>query len=226
MRGQGERPRRALVIGGLGAIGGAVARRLRDDGWECLSASRSRDADIALDIGDEASIVAASAACPPLDALVVATNLEPSASLAELTGRHATAMFATHVTGPLLFVRSARHLLGKGSSIVFLASPAAYRGSYDPCYAAAKGATIALVRTLAKELAPDVRVNALSPSIVEDSPVALRMTPDFRARHREASLLERTLSMEECADAVRFLVSHPHVTGATLHLNGGEFLGA
>ncbi|GAA4373106.1 SDR family oxidoreductase [Actinomadura verrucosospora] len=219
-------PRRALVIGGLGAIGGAVARRLGGAGWECLVASRSPRADIGLDIEDEASVVAAAAACPPLDALVVATNLEPSASLAELTGRHATAMFATHVTGPLLFIRSARHLLAKGSSIVFLSSPAAYRGSYDPCYAAAKGATIALVRTLAKELAPDVRVNALSPSIVEDSPVARRMTPDFRARHREASLLERTLSMDECADAVVFLVSHPHVTGATLHLNGGEFLGA
>ncbi|MGC4958191.1 SDR family NAD(P)-dependent oxidoreductase [Actinomadura citrea] len=226
MQVQEGRSQRALVIGGLGAIGGAVVRRLRDAGWECLVASRSPSADISLDVGDEASVVAASAASPPLDALVIATNLEPSASLSELTGGHAAAMFATHVTGPLLFIRSARHLLAKGSSIVFLSSPAAYRGSYDPCYAAAKGATIALARTLAKELAPDVRVNVLSPSIVEDSPVARKMTPDFRARHREASLLERTLSMEECAEAVCFLVSHPHVTGATLHLNGGEFLGA
>lgn len=222
---QESEPHRALVIGGLGAIGSAVVRELRDTGWECLVASRSRRADINLDVGDEASVNAASAACPPLNALVIATNMEPSASLSELTGRHATGMFATHVIGPLLFIRSARHLLTKGSSIVFISSPAACRGSYDPCYAAAKGATDALIRTLAKELAPDVRVNALSPSLVEDSPVDQRMTADFRARHREASLLDRTLSMDECATAVSFLISHPHMTGAILHLNGGEFLG-
>lgn len=219
-------PHRALVIGGLGAIGGAVVRRLRSDGWECLAASRSQRADISLDMGDEASVTAASAACPPLNALVIAPNMEPSVSLSDLTGRHATTMFATHVIGPLLFIRSARHLLVKGSSVVFISSAAAYRGSYDPCYAAAKGATAALTRTLAKDLAPDVRVNALSPSLVEGSPVDQRMTADFRARHREASLLDRSLSMDECAAAVTFLISHPHMTGATLHLNGGEFLGA
>ena len=69
-----------------------------------------------------------------------------------------------------------------------------------PFYAAAKtkGAINAMTRSLAKELAPDLRVNAIAPSLVYDSKVYKGMTSDFRTNHLNDTLLKKFLSTNEC----------------------------
>ncbi len=93
-------------------------------------------------------------------------------------------------------------------------------------YAAAKGALQVLTRTLARELAPSVRVNAIMPGVIETRHHEQFSTPERMQQYRQETPLGRNGSPEEVAAAVVFLASDAasFVTGALLDINGGRFL--
>lgn len=93
-------------------------------------------------------------------------------------------------------------------------------------YAAAKGALQVMTRTLARELAPQVRVNAIMPGVIETRHHEVFSTPERMEDYRRQTPLGRNGTAEEVAAAVRFLVSDDasFMTGAIVDLNGGRFL--
>jgi 3-oxoacyl-[acyl-carrier protein] reductase len=94
------------------------------------------------------------------------------------------------------------------------------------CYAAAKGALQVMTRTLAKELAPQVRVNAIMPGVIETHHHEVYSTPERMEEYRRQTSLGRNGTAEEVAEAVLFLASDAasFLTGALLDINGGRFL--
>ena len=93
-------------------------------------------------------------------------------------------------------------------------------------YAASKGALHVLTRTLAKELAPAVRTNAIMPGVIETRHHEVYSTPDKLADYRKQTPLGRNGTAEEVAQAVVFLASDAasFINGAVLDINGGRFL--
>lgn len=93
-------------------------------------------------------------------------------------------------------------------------------------YAAAKGGLQVLTRTLARELAPQVRVNAIMPGVIETRHHETFTSPQRMEEYRRETPLARNGSAEEVAAAVRFLASDAarFMTGALLDINGGRFL--
>jgi 3-oxoacyl-[acyl-carrier protein] reductase len=93
-------------------------------------------------------------------------------------------------------------------------------------YAAAKGALQVLTRTLARELAPQVRVNAVMPGVIETRHHEAFSTPERLEEYRRQTPLGRNGRAEEVAEAVLFLASgaSAFLTGALLDVNGGRFL--
>jgi 3-oxoacyl-[acyl-carrier protein] reductase len=93
-------------------------------------------------------------------------------------------------------------------------------------YAAAKGALQVLTRTLARELAPEVRVNAIMPGVIETRHHEIFSTPERMEEYRRQTPLARNGSADEAAQAVRFLAgdASSFITGALLDINGGRFL--
>jgi 3-oxoacyl-[acyl-carrier protein] reductase len=93
-------------------------------------------------------------------------------------------------------------------------------------YAAAKGALQVLTRTLARELAPVVRVNAVMPGVIATRHHEVFSTPAKMEEYRTQTPLGRNGTAEEVAQAILFLASDAasFVTGATLDINGGRFL--
>ena len=217
--------RTALVVGASGAIGAAVKTVLGESGWHCLGSSSRSAGDVQIDLAKPDGFRTAVESLPPLDGVVFCAGRQPSRSLADMTRSHAEDMVAVHVVGPMLLLQALQSHLKDGSGVVFLSSVAAYRGSYDPSYAAANGAVAAMTRSLARGLAPRVRVNAIAPSLVADSPVFAQMTPDFRENHLRTTPLGRLATPRDCAEAVLFLLTHRHMTGSVLHLNGGQYFG-
>jgi len=122
--------------------------------------------------------------------------------------------------------RALAPLLREGGAIVNIASMAAHRGSYQHAhYAAAKGAVLSFSRSLALEPAPRIRVNAVSPGLIDTAMVK----PLLEARGGElisATPLKRLGRPEEVASAVAFLCSDgaSFITGETLHINGGLYI--
>jgi 3-oxoacyl-[acyl-carrier protein] reductase len=93
-------------------------------------------------------------------------------------------------------------------------------------YAAAKGGLMVMTRTLAKELAPLVRVNSIMPGVVETPHHEAFSTPEKMEDYRRLTPLARNATAEEIARTVLYLASDASsfMTGAVLDLNGGRFL--
>jgi len=93
-------------------------------------------------------------------------------------------------------------------------------------YAASKGALHMLTRTLAKELAPQVRTNAIMPGVIETRHHEVYSTPEKLAGYRQQTPLGRNGTADEVAEAVVFLASDAagFINGAILDINGGRFL--
>jgi 3-oxoacyl-[acyl-carrier protein] reductase len=139
-------------------------------------------------------------------------------------------VFDLNVTAAFLVTRQAiPHLRksGKGSVVnnLSLSVQTGGAGGGGP-YAAAKGALQVLTRTLARELAPLVRVNAIMPGVIETRHHEVFSTPEKMADYRKQTPLGRNGTAEEVARAVLFLASDDSsfVNGALLDINGGRFL--
>lgn len=93
-------------------------------------------------------------------------------------------------------------------------------------YAAAKGALHVFTRSLARELAPSVRVNAVMPGVVETRHHEVFSNPEKLADYRKQTPLGRNATPDEVAQAVLFLASDAasFVTGSLLDISGGRFL--
>jgi 3-oxoacyl-[acyl-carrier protein] reductase len=93
-------------------------------------------------------------------------------------------------------------------------------------YAAAKGALQVLTRTLARELAPAVRVNAIMPGVIKTRHHEMFSTAERMQQYRKETPLGRNGSPEEVAEVVLFLASDASsfLNGALLDINGGRYL--
>jgi 3-oxoacyl-[acyl-carrier protein] reductase len=139
-------------------------------------------------------------------------------------------VFDVNVTGAFWVTRQAiPHLRasGRGSIInnLSLSVQTGGAGGAGP-YAAAKGALQVLTRTLARELAPAVRVNAIMPGVIETRHHEVFSTAAQMADYRKQTPLGRNGTAEEVAQAIVFLAgdSASFINGAILDINGGRFL--
>jgi 3-oxoacyl-[acyl-carrier protein] reductase len=93
-------------------------------------------------------------------------------------------------------------------------------------YAIAKAGLEVMTRTLARELAPQVRANSIMPGVIETAHHEVYSTPERMEQYRRETPLARNGTAEEVAAAVLFLVSDAasFINGALLDINGGRFL--
>jgi 3-oxoacyl-[acyl-carrier protein] reductase len=137
--------------------------------------------------------------------------------------------FDVNVTSAFFVTRQAiPHLRasGRGSVVNNLTLSVQTGSPGSGPYAAAKGALEVLTRTLARELAPQVRTNAVMPGVIETRHHEVVSTPEKMAEYRRQTPLGRNGTAEEVARAVLFLASDASsfLTGALLDINGGRFL--
>jgi NAD(P)-dependent dehydrogenase (short-subunit alcohol dehydrogenase family) len=120
------------------------------------------------------------------------------------------------------------HVLGarmlEGGSIVLyggLAKDRPYPGSTT--VTSVNGGVTAMVRTMAIELAP-LRVNAIHPAVVGDSPYWANKPPEVLDRLRARTPLGKLVTIDDVVDATAFLLENPAVTGINLRVDGGWML--
>ena len=251
-----SQPRSILITGAASGLGAATARRFIAEGWQVainyLDASQ-RDAATALansagpgrraiaiegDVTRDADcvrLVAQSvAAFGKLDALVNAAGISKMVAHADLHGLSADdfqRIYAVNAIGPFQMMRAAApHLKASGKgSIVNISSRAAIAGSGSSiAYAASKGALNSMTLAMARVLAPEVRVNAICPVLIEGGFVE-RLAPESFAKRRAhqiaVSPLKRIGHPDEVAETIHWLItSAAMMTGAIVELDFGMHL--
>ena len=210
---------RALLTGGTGKLGAAVAERLRTEGWQVLAAG-SRDGDLAR--ADEARALV-ERAVDELGGLDVVVNGASAGFVPkrfeDVSEDDVDAALGATVKGSLFVTQAAApHLRRSSGLVVMLEDVAAYQpwASFVP-HCAAKAAQAMLTRALAKALAPEVRVCGVAPG-----PVAVE--PEQEERRAAETILGRTGSAADVAEAVLYLAGANFVTGSTIVVDGGRLL--
>ena len=241
----------AIVTGGWRRVGAAIARALAADGWDlALHAHHARTFDdtlaseleaagaaitrVSCDLADPARAEAlpaevAQAAGRPATLLVNNASLFREDTFATLTVAALEVHMAVNFTAPLMLAKGLVAQLGdlEGAPDVAIVQVLDQRVT-NPVpdqisYTLSKQALHASVRTLARALAPRVRVNAVAPGPVLP-------TPDYADAHWQGLAgvlpLRRLPTTEDIADSVVHLARAKAITGQTLFVDGGASLEA
>lgn len=243
----------AVVTGGSRGIGRCVSLMLAERGYAiCLSYVSDAAAAQAVvkaiedrggratavrgDVGVEADVIALFEAADRLGPVKALVNnagvVDVAAPVAEMSAARLQRMMTTNVVGSFLCAREAVRRMstkrgGTGGGIVNLSSAAARLGSPNQFvdYAASKGAIDTFTFGLAREVAGEgIRVNAVSPGIIDTEIHASGGQPDRVARLGPDQPMGRAGTAEEVAAPVVWLLSEEaaYVTGANLDVAGGR----
>jgi 3-oxoacyl-[acyl-carrier protein] reductase len=251
-------PRKVAIVTGSGTgVGAATALDLAGRGWNVvINYSRSADeagasqaacrdagadtllmrGDVAQDTDCRAMAQAALDRWQRIDALVNNAGVSVFGRDAEWDALDAAAfqrVLAVNTVGPFQMVRAcAPHLKAARGAIVNVSSVAGSLGigSSVP-YIASKGAVNAMTLHLARSLAPEVRVNAVCPSLITSrwfaDALGQAAYEELRQRAQATSPLGRVSTPEDVAQAIVWLlVGAPTVTGELVQLDGGLHLGS
>ncbi len=129
-----------------------------------------------------------------------------------------SAMYLTSRLLPLLKA-------GNDPSVITMTSVAVRTGAPSATvYAACKAALEAFTRGAAKELAPNIRVNAIAPGVIETPFHDRYSTPERMENFRQSTPLKRNGQPQHIASAVRFLMENDFITGESIDVNGGIYI--
>ena len=242
------------ITGAQQGIGAAVARRAAREGanvvvnWLDDEGAAQAVADDVAAAGGRAILVPGSVTEPDavrriveaglalggsrgLEGFVNNAGIFPRVPFLELTGADWDAVHEVNLKGTFRCTQAAAKAMiesGNAGSIVNLASVAAFRCSPDGAhYVASKAGVIGLTRAAALDLAPHrIRVNAIAPGLTDTAQPRYGMSEEALAAAGTGIPLGRIADADDIAALAAFLLSgeSAHITGQTMHVNGGEFL--
>jgi len=243
----GLKDKGVLVTGGASGIGAATAARFLEEGAQVVvldrdSKARERiarelpklagvvSADVSKLIEVQAAFAEAVRMMGKVDVLINNAGISVRHKFLDITPDEWDRVIAVNLTGVFYMAQiSARHMMEKGSGVILqTASTNGIVGyPYYADYNATKAGVIEMTKSMALELAPKVRVNAVAPGYV--------LTPMQRAEYTDAMLLEvnnkipmrRHAKPEEIAALFAFLASEDaaYITGHVYIIDGAESAG-
>ncbi|HWP62694.1 MAG TPA: SDR family oxidoreductase [Candidatus Binatia bacterium] len=220
-----------VVVGGTSGIGREIAASFAREGAEVILTGRDaeraaavaaelggRTRGLALDLSEPTTIAERLASVGPVRYLVLAAVERDQNSVREYSIERALRLVTLKLVGYTEVVHALVDRLSPDSAIVLfggLAKDRPYPGSTT--VTTVNGGVVGMVRALVTELAP-IRVNAIHPGIVGDSPYWQGKNLDHVVARTPTKRLARTADI---VHAVRFLLENPSVNGIDLVVDGG-----
>ena len=248
-----------LVTGGGTGLGAAIAIGAAKRGAKALilNYSKSRkEAEVTAkavqaagaeavlvqgDVGEDADCRKIAAAAAPYGKLDVLANnagttkhVPKHADLDGLSKEDFLRIYAINTVAPFQMIRACRSLLeasGLGSVLMTSSIAGVTGGGSSVAYAASKGALNTMTLSLARALAPKIRVNAICPGFIDTRWFSDAYDKETAERLREnvksSTPLQVVSTAEDIADAALFLISDAarRITGETLLVDAGSHLG-
>ncbi|HWI21442.1 MAG TPA: SDR family oxidoreductase [Baekduia sp.] len=225
-----------LVIGGTSGIGEAAAKLLMHVGADVTVASRSIDADadggpdtprrLRIDVTDEEQLEAALARLDTIHHVYVTAGGFVPGGLSEMDPQAARELLLSRADDVLRVARVAVPRMAPNGSLTFTSANSA---EFPTLGGTGSGAAVAalegVVRALALELAPKIRVNAIRVGLADTQMMRRAFPTDEAMAELGAPVpLKRVGQPEEIASAALFLMANAYMTAAVITVDGGGWL--
>ena len=228
--------KKAVIFGGTSGIGLAAAKQLVALGAQVIAVSRNPDKAVDVPAGitlkkcdtlDRDAVQALLKECAPYDILVSAATggVRAVGPFLEMDMDGYKGSF-DKLWGYANVVRyGAEHLSDKGSIVLVSGAPARKTRPGQVAIGSVGGAVEALVRAIARELAPK-RINVVSPGVIDTPMVALKgeERAAFYAKTTGGNIIPRAGTADEVAQGIIFVIQNDFVTGTTVDVDGGWLL--
>jgi len=230
---------RVLIIGASSSLGSSVIKAFSTSGYDVLATYNSYpivDIDdekiisVKLDLSSEKSIShfygKVSSDNLTIDVCVFLAGLLPGKSLKDYDQEEINQVMSVNFIG---FSQTLKYLLpmfGIESQIIIVSSVSAERGSYDPIYAASKGALISFMKSLSQVIPLRTRANAITPGLIEDTTMFNEMSLSRQSFHISQSPTGKLTKKEDLSQII-VDISKPHwcnMNGAVIKVNGGMYI--
>lgn len=238
--------KRAVVVGGTSGIGQAISLGFASEGADVIATSRNEDkvettadaievrgantARVTCDVADDATLEmvreTAVDAFDGIDIVVASQGAISRNTVIDIEDAEWDHVLDIALDGVRRVTQTMTPALSEGGVIINISSLAARLSMANlPAYSAAKGGVESFTRAAAKELAPDLRVNAIAPGFVITPQNADTYAEETEKRQRidERTPLGRVANREEIVGAAVYLASDAasYVTGEVITVDGG-----
>ena len=223
-----------VIVGGTSEIGKRIGQRYADQGYNVILTSRDvaeakaaakelgeRATGIALNLSKPHEIGEALAEVGPVKYLVLVAIERDANTVDAFNVDGALNLVTLKLVGYIEVIHALRDRLSDDSAIVLfggLAKERPYPGSIT--VTTVNGGVATMIKSLAIQLAP-IRVNALHPAIVGDSPFWAATPPEVLEAFRARTPLGRLIEIDDVVHATAFLLENGAVNAENLHLDGG-----
>jgi 3-oxoacyl-[acyl-carrier protein] reductase len=229
-----------VILGGSSSIGKAICNQFNTPEIKLLTTYHSNNSPIGdslndienlyLDLADNKSIIAFSEKLKAdkicVDVFISLIGILPGKNLLEYSFDEIDETMSVNFSGQAKLIKSIFPLLANNSRLIFLSSISAQKGSYDPVYAASKGALLSFVKSLLPNLPVGSTANAIAPGLIDDSAMFNEM--DFRRQKIHLSQIHsgRLLKKDDLSKIILDLCQDhwSHLNGACIDLNGGQYV--
>ena len=166
-----------------------------------------------------------SDAFPSIDLLINNASTFYPTPIDQISEDHWEKLIGSNLKGPLFLIQGLKEKLKKSNgSIINITDTNLTKGVANySIYSAAKAGLEAITKGLARELAPEIKVNAIAPGAMLEPP-DVTWTEEQKNKVIETIPLKRMGSEKDIANAVKFLANSEYITGQTIKVDGGRSL--
>lgn len=225
-----------FITGGSRGIGLATAKKFAKENWEVAAFYKTAPGpkiknvkyyklDVRSSISINKAFDKAYSELGRLDCLVNNAGIFAyKKGLAEYDEKTIDELIDVNEKGVYLCTKAILDKIIEGS-IINISSSVAHIGGTDPIYSGTKASLLGFTKSMAKNLAPKIRVNAVAPGAT-NTDMMRNYNPERMQKLIEATLLKRMAEPEDIANAIYFLASDNarHITGICLDVTGGYIL--
>jgi pteridine reductase len=216
-----------FITGAAKRIGKEIALTFKELGWNIIihyNSSKEAADDLAAEINNsnDSSAVTVQG---NLDLLINNASTFYPTPIDDISEDHWEKLVGSNLKGPMFLIKGLKQKLKKSNgSIINITDTNLSKGVANySIYSAAKAGLEAITKGLARELAPEIKVNAIAPGAMLEPP-DVTWTEEQKNKVIDSIPLKRMGSEKDIAEAVKFLAHSDYITGQIIKVDGGRSL--